>query len=958
MYRSYFPLLGQASGHFALVIVCVFLFTLATNTYSQKFNSHAIQDYEISPFSYDGHHSQVTSPVSYFDSVFNIAGGSPRFAYQKTVTKLTSGTSFSTLLEISNSIDSASRTEYHYALTGYTYMKVLKKYNQQQCAYEIFETEEVHYNPATMAPDSIIQYGIRRVVFEYDLQNKLMKKTEYQFSSNEWVATFRHSYSYLSDGSPSVILTEQYLLSTWRNYAKSEYNYNSSNQLTDITRYRFQLNQWRYTSKNEYSYQGTSVLPATLITMNYENTTWVHKLKYDYIYLSSGDLRQYNLYEWATTWNHKNTVLLSHVTAPHLGIAQPGEGGILWGGKNAEISWYGDDETNMHVEFSSDNGFSWSTIYTGWMLYTSVIQWQIPQINTTLGKLRISEVGTGVSFTTPGNFSISTYEIGDGDAYYFDAGRFTMTFNKTGVLAQPLVNGISGGLFEDISLLFSGGLLLSGKRNGELFANGNIASALITDYQAGKMGEPASALTNKIYVVRKSDPAFGRSWQNWVFAVQRGADFYDGNGDGLYTPVDLNNNGMWDAGEDKPAMQGAMVAFSCSNDGVPASLRRFPGMEPLGIEINQTLFGYDLNSQNPLDANTIFVKYTLTNSGAFSPVLDSVLFSVYLDPDIEDYEDDLTGTDTTIRTIFAYNDGDDPNIAGIVPPAFGVALLQGPAAYIPGETFIDNNGNSVFDSGIDTPLTFSLQLNGNGVMDTLHGARNQSMVSTSQMISSHPTQRVPATAQEARYLQLGTNTSGDLIDPCSWAFGSVSGSVPCASVNPRMIYSGDPVVSYGWINTVPHDQKSMSTYGPFQLVTGKPVDIILAYTANRGTSSLNSVTEMKKSIERAFLLYSTGFPTITDVQYHTQPSEYVLYQNYPNPFNPETNIRFELPEASRVKLAVYNVLGEEVATIMNQHLTAGTHHTSFNAGKLATGIYFYSLTTGAQQLVKKMIVIK
>jgi hypothetical protein len=84
-----------------------------------------------------------------------------------------------------------------------------------------------------------------------------------------------------------------------------------------------------------------------------------------------------------------------------------------------------------------------------------------------------------------------------------------------------------------------------------------------------------------------------------------------------------------------------------------------------------------------------------------------------------------------------------------------------------------------------------------------------------------------------------------------------------------------------------------------------------------------------------------------------------LSQNYPNPFNPSTNIELELREDAKVKLAVYNVLGEEVAELFNGEINAGTHKFEFNAADLASGIYVYKLDAGNEFTeTKKMILMR
>ncbi len=86
--------------------------------------------------------------------------------------------------------------------------------------------------------------------------------------------------------------------------------------------------------------------------------------------------------------------------------------------------------------------------------------------------------------------------------------------------------------------------------------------------------------------------------------------------------------------------------------------------------------------------------------------------------------------------------------------------------------------------------------------------------------------------------------------------------------------------------------------------------------------------------------------------------KYKLLQNYPNPFNPSTKINFELKKESNVTLKIYDILGAEVATLVNGHKKAGRYSVKFNASNLASGIYFYRLNAGPFTAIKKMILIK
>ena len=88
------------------------------------------------------------------------------------------------------------------------------------------------------------------------------------------------------------------------------------------------------------------------------------------------------------------------------------------------------------------------------------------------------------------------------------------------------------------------------------------------------------------------------------------------------------------------------------------------------------------------------------------------------------------------------------------------------------------------------------------------------------------------------------------------------------------------------------------------------------------------------------------------------PTVYNLEQNYPNPFNPSTTIKFTLPEATNVRLRIYNTLGERVGEVVNTNLEAGWYSYQWDATNLSTGIYIYELRTDKFISVKKMILIK
>ena len=89
-----------------------------------------------------------------------------------------------------------------------------------------------------------------------------------------------------------------------------------------------------------------------------------------------------------------------------------------------------------------------------------------------------------------------------------------------------------------------------------------------------------------------------------------------------------------------------------------------------------------------------------------------------------------------------------------------------------------------------------------------------------------------------------------------------------------------------------------------------------------------------------------------------KPTSFALYQNYPNPFNPVTTIQFSLPHSSFVILKIFNLLGEEVGTLVSEELNAGTYKRDWNAERLASGVYYYRIQTKEYTETKKLLLLK
>jgi hypothetical protein len=128
--------------------------------------------------------------------------------------------------------------------------------------------------------------------------------------------------------------------------------------------------------------------------------------------------------------------------------------------------------------------------------------------------------------------------------------------------------------------------------------------------------------------------------------------------------------------------------------------------------------------------------------------------------------------------------------------------------------------------------------------------------------------------------------------------------------------------------------------------TGRYVELLLqnpAYTAF-------IITEIE--------IYGTPVTTLVNYPASGAPNAFALNQNYPNPFNPSTEIRFSIPQSSLVHLDIYNLIGQKVSSLINKELPAGNYSEKFDASRLSSGIYFYTLRAGSHVETKKMMLIK
>ncbi|HTS00550.1 MAG TPA: hypothetical protein VML00_12395, partial [Bacteroidota bacterium] len=295
-------------------------------------------------------------------------------------------------------------------------------------------------------------------------------------------------------------------------------------------------------------------------------------------------------------------------------------------------------------------------------------------------------------------------------------------------------------------------------------------------------------------------------WNDWLtWPAAQGAPY-----------TDVDHNGTYDPTIDIPGVPVAdQTMWYTANDLDPARVAFLAGSTPIGLEIQKTIWAYNLPGAL---GNTIFVSTRLINRSGVQ--LDSMYIAQWSDPDLGYGFDDFVGCDTLLNLGFAYNGvASDPNFAsyGLVPPALGVDLVQGPIAHgVPADTAIFG-------------LTYR------------PGFRNLPMSAFALF-----------TQGSVPYTDPLLGPGGDV----QW-YNLLQGRIASSGgpfINPltltatKFALSGDPVGGTGWIDgngLPPQDRRMVMAAGPIVMAPGDTQEVVVACFSSRGLDRLSSVTALK-----------------------------------------------------------------------------------------------------------------
>ncbi len=517
--------------------------------------------------------------------------------------------------------------------------------------------------------------------------------------------------------------------------------------------------------------------------------------------------------------------------------------------------------------------------------------------------------------------SISFAQLGY-DHYFnyktIDTNNITASFSNYGSIV-PIANWDL--LINDKEIVYDLGPWIIGKLNGVPAASLNEWFTLyspgpIINGQAGIIARPGDSLIFRVYKISKGDDNSNPDYAEWP--------------DTLGAPVDGNGD---------PIVYGDQTLWTLYN-GIDTTLssRNMFGeyWPPLPVEIRQTVFAHsgNYNDVENIFSNVIFIEWTIINKGEQS--IDSAYFGFWSDIDFDGAIRNRPAVDSAAQLAYCWN---DTAFYMNSAPAVGFQFLYGPVEISQGDTAIFKGRKLPGYKNI--PVTSFHGVSDDASLDPLTG-------SIRSVIGGWNAAR-------------GFDLDGNVIIN------------PVTNTPTRFPFDGDPVTQQGWLfpsNWAGGGAGVLFFSGPFNLAPQDTQWAMTALVPGIGGSSISSIVNMRQKVE---ILRSVPYDSLTwgnpfygitgtkDGQSSSLPHKFTLYQNYPNPFNPVTIIKYSVPAdraVNKITLKVYDILGREVATLVNGEKPAGQYEVTFDASGFSSGIYFYKLSAGSFIQTKKMILLK
>jgi hypothetical protein len=367
--------------------------------------------------------------------------------------------------------------------------------------------------------------------------------------------------------------------------------------------------------------------------------------------------------------------------------------------------------------------------------------------------------------------------------------------------------------------------------------------------------------------------------------------------------------------------------FNCADTSAfPENYRVTKTQFPrLPVEVRQSVYAQRANgaSDTSLLANTVFLEWKFINKG--NAPIESCYVGFWSDIDFDLPSNNVPGIDTTLQLGYCWA----PD-SGQTTKAVGYQLLYGPVSP-------DPESSALFCG------------------KSLAGYRNMGLTSFRGILTDfgHNFLSAPNTIDECWNLARGFDQAGGVM------IDSVS------KLPTRFPYSGDPVTRTGWVYSQKNRNGSAGVLmfaGPFNLAAGDSQWMMLALIPANAGDRLASISLMRDHAKRLRgLTYNTiAQPRALGVALDVQavPLTMTLRQNYPNPFNPSTTIRYQTAANGPVTLKVFDLLGREITTLVDEFKAPGEHAVTWNTGRAASGVYIYRLQSGPFVEAKKLLLLR
>lgn len=310
------------------------------------------------------------------------------------------------------------------------------------------------------------------------------------------------------------------------------------------------------------------------------------------------------------------------------------------------------------------------------------------------------------------------------------------------------------------------------------------------------------------------------------------------------------------------------------------------------------------------------------------------------------------------------NGGDIDHFEGtITDNGYNIVEIHNSSS-ITGTGTITGNQTNLFGTGVGSTPSLALNNSTNGVptIKTISG----SVAINAGNSSANGSVNIPTTDQR------GAERNG-IFDIGAYEYWDDDGALP-VELTSFIAKISENKVTLNWQTATEIDNygfevqrtSTTSTPGQTSIVSNKKWEKIGFIAGHGNSNSPKEYSFIDNDVTSGRYLYRLKqididgqfeFSKIVEVNFNF-PVDFSVKQNFPNPFNPTTKIEFSIPSDNNVEIKIFNVLGMEVATLLNENKQAGTHSIEFNASNLSSGIYYYKVVSGNYSEIKKMILLR